>query len=92
MNKKELVKAIVAKSEYEISDAAVNDIVNCFIDTVKETVAKGEEVQLVGFGTFKVGERAERKCINPTTKEEMIVPACKVPKFKPGSAFKDCVK
>ncbi len=53
---------------------------------------KGEKVQLVGFGSFEVRERAERKGRNPQTREEIIIPASKVPVFKVGKALKDAVK
>lgn len=92
MNKAELVKAIVDKCGYEVTQSCVEDIVNTFIKVVKETVASGDKVQLIGFGTFETSKRAERKGKNPQTGEEMVIPACTVPKFKPGKAFKDAIK
>ena len=92
MNKTELVKEIVNECGYEVTQSCVEDIVNTFMNVVKDTVASGDKVQLIGFGTFESAKRAERICKNPQTGEEMTVPACTVPKFKPGQAFKDAVK
>ena len=92
MNKTELVKAIVAENSYSITQACAEEMVNSFINNVKNEVAAGNKVQLIGFGTFESAKRAERVCKNPQTGEEMTVPACTVPKFKAGKAFKDAVK
>ena len=62
-----------------------------FIDVVTEELTKGEKVQLVGFGTFEVAERAAREGINPLTKQPMSIRASKVPKFKAGKALKETV-
>ncbi|NLB19827.1 MAG: HU family DNA-binding protein, partial [Clostridium sp.] len=62
-----------------------------FLDTVVGTLEKGEKVQLVGFGTFEVRDRKERVGRNPRTKEEIQIPASKVPVFKPGKEFKTTV-
>ena len=92
MNKVELVKAIVGESKHNVTTVMAEEMVNSFINIVKNAVASGDKVQLVGFGTFEQTQRAERKCKNPQTGEEIIVPARKVPRFKPGKAFKDIVK
>ena len=92
MNKSELTKAIVAKSQYNLSNAVVEDVINCFINIVKDEVADGNKVQLIGFGTFEQGHRSERIGKNPQTGADMVIPSCNVPKFKPGQAFKDAVK
>lgn len=92
MNKTELAKAIVAENSYNITQACAEEMINSFIGTVKQEVAAGNNVQLIGFGTFTSAERAERTGRNPQTGAEMVIPACKVPKFKPGQAFKDAVK
>ena len=92
MNKVELAKAMAEKSQYNISAAVAEDMIICFMDTVKTEVGKGNPVQLIGFGTFTTSERAERKGKNPQTGAELVIPACTVPKFKPGQAFKDAVK
>lgn len=91
MNKSELAKAIAEKSQYNVSAAVAEDMVNAFINVVKDTVVDGGKVQLVGFGTFEKGHRAERTGKNPQTGEEITIPECDVPKFKPGKAFKDAM-
>ena len=90
MNKSELIDAIVAKSG--ASKAEAGKIVDAFIATVVETVAKGDEVRLIGFGTFGVSERAERTGRNPRSGESIKIPACKAPKFTAGAQFKAAVK
>ncbi|MBR1969861.1 MAG: HU family DNA-binding protein [Clostridia bacterium] len=90
MNKTELVAAIAAKAELSKKDA--EKALNAFIGTVEESLKKGEKIQLVGFGTFEVRERAARTCINPQTKAQVKVPASKVPAFKVGAALKNIVK
>ena len=92
MNKTELAKAIVNENSYSITQACAEEMLNSFMNIVKKEVAAGNKVQLIGFGTFESAERAERKGKNPKTGEELIIPACTVPKFKPGQAFKDAVK
>jgi DNA-binding protein HU-beta len=90
MNKQELVKAVAEKSG--VSQKDVDAVINGFIDTVKEQLAKQENVQLVGFGTFEVVERAERLARNPKTGEEVKVPAALAPKFKVGKGLKARLK
>lgn len=89
MNKTDLVSAIAAKSglSKKNSEAALN----AFIATVEETLKAEEKVVLVGFGTFEVRQRAERKGRNPQTKKEIIIPASKAPVFKAGKGLKDIV-
>ena len=89
MNKKEFIAAIAEKAEMTKVDT--EKVVNAFTEIVKEELNKGEKIQLVGFGSFEVSERAERKGRNPQTSEEIVIPACKVPKFKPGKSLKDAV-
>ncbi len=89
MTKAELV-AIMAK-EAGITKSAAEKALEAFINGVKGALARGDKVTLVGFGTFLVAERAERRGRNPQTKEEIVIPASKVPKFKPGKALKDLV-
>jgi DNA-binding protein HU-beta len=89
MNKAELVANIAAKSELSKKDA--EKALNAFIDSVQEALVKGDKVQLVGFGSFEVRERAARKGRNPQTKAEITIPASKAPVFKVGKAFKDVV-
>ena len=90
MNKAELVASIAEKSELSKKDAEKS--LNAFMESVQESLGEGEKVQLVGFGSFEVRQRAERKGRNPQTKEEITIPASKVPVFKVGKAFKDAIK
>ena len=90
MNKAELISAVAEKSELTKKDA--EKAVNSMISVITDTLAKGERVQLVGFGTFEVRDRAERKGRNPQTREEIVIPASKAPVFKAGKALKDSVQ
>ena len=83
MNKGELVAAIAAKAE--ISKAAAAKAIDAALDAVAEALKKGEAVQLVGFGTWKVAEKAARKGINPATKQIIDIAAKKAVKFKAGA-------
>lgn len=89
MNKKDLVEAIAAKAGISKKDA--DAALAAFVDTVTETLKKGDEIALVGFGSFKVSERAARTGINPRTKETINIAATKAPVFKAGKALKDAV-
>lgn len=89
MNKTELVAAVAEKAGISKKDA--DKAVAAVIDSVIATLKAGEKVQLVGFGTFEVRERAARKGINPLTKQEITIAASKNPVFKAGKAFKDAV-
>ena len=89
MNKPELIAAIAAKTGETKKDAEAT--LNAFVNVVSETLAKGDKVQLVGFGSFEVRKRAARKGRNPQTKEEIKIPASKAPVFKAGKALKDLV-
>lgn len=89
MNKTELVAAIAEKTELSKKDS--EKALKAFIDIVAEELQKGEKIQLVGFGTFEVAERAAREGRNPLTGEKMQINASKAPKFKAGKALKDAV-
>ena len=89
MNKTELIAAVAEKAELSKKDA--EKAVKAFTDAVSEELVKGGKVQLVGFGTFEVSERAAREGRNPSTGETMKIEACKAPKFKAGKALKDAV-
>ncbi len=89
MNKTELVAAVAERTELSKKDAEA--ALKAFTDVVAEELKKGEKVQLVGFGTFEVSERAARTGRNPQTGEEMTIAASKAPKFKAGKALKDIV-
>ena len=90
MNKTELVSVVSEKTEFSKKESA--QIVDALFASLEEALAKGEKVQLIGFGTFEVRERAARKGRNPQTGAEIEIPASKVPAFKPGKALKDAVK
>ena len=89
MNKTELIAAVAEKTglSKKDSDAAVAAVV----DAITESLVQGDKVQLVGFGSFEVKQRAARLGRNPKTKEELKIPASKVPVFKAGKALKDTV-
>lgn len=89
MNKTELVAAVAEQGEVSKKDA--EKVLKAFVDVVTEELKKGEKVQLVGFGTFEVSERAAREGRNPQTGETMKIEACKAPKFKAGKALKDAL-
>ena len=89
MNKTELVAAIAEQAELSKKDS--EKALKAFIDVVTEELKKGEKIQLVGFGTFEVTERAAREGRNPLTGEKMQIKASKAPKFKAGKALKDAV-
>lgn len=89
MNKSELITSMTEKSGLSKKDA--EKALNAFVESIQEALTNGDKVQLVGFGSFEVRERAERKGRNPQTKEEMIIPASKAPVFKAGKALKDSV-
>lgn len=89
MNKTELVAAMAEKTGLTKKDA--ENALKAFTDVVAEELVKGEKIQLVGFGTFEVTERAEREGRNPKSGEPMTIPASKSPKFKAGKALKDMV-
>ncbi|AMA64416.1 MAG: HU family DNA-binding protein [Kurthia gibsonii] len=90
MNKTELVNSVAEAAELSKKDAA--KAVESVFETIQEALAKGDKVQLIGFGNFEVRERAARKGRNPQTGEEIQIDASKVPAFKPGKALKDAIK
>lgn len=89
MNKSELIDAVASKTELSKKDS--EKAVNAVVDSVKAALAKGDKVQLVGFGTFEVRKRNARTGLNPQTKKAIKIPATKVPAFKAGKALKDAV-
>lgn len=89
MNKSELVDAIASESGLTKEQAA--KAVNAFTASVQGALERGDDVVLVGFGTFSVKERQARTGRNPQTKEEIQIPASKVPSFKAGKGLKDMV-
>lgn len=89
MNKTELIAAVAERAELSKKDAEA--AVNAFVDAVTESLKNGDKVQLVGFGTFEVKDRAARVGTKPGTTEQIEIPAAKVPAFKAGKALKDAV-
>ncbi|MGE5473698.1 MAG: HU family DNA-binding protein [Ignavibacteriales bacterium] len=89
MNKADLVTKISEKSKMSKKDS--EKVLNAFMDSIEEALKKGDKVQLVGFGSFEVRQRAARKGRNPQTKAEITIPASKAPVFKVGKALKDAV-
>ena len=89
MNKSELVDAIAAETKLSKKDTEA--FVKSFVDVVSKALKKGDDVALVGFGTFAVTKRAARTGHNPKTGETIKIAAAKTPKFKPGKGLKDLV-
>ena len=89
MNKTELIAAIAEQAEISKKDS--EKALKAFIDVVTEALKNDDKVQLVGFGTFEVSERAAREGRNPQTGKTMKIAACKAPKFKAGKALKDAI-
>ncbi|KZZ42541.1 MAG: HU family DNA-binding protein [Saccharospirillaceae bacterium] len=89
MNKSELIDAIAASAD--IPKAAAGRALDAMIDSIGGALKEGDQVALVGFGTFQVKERAARTGRNPQTGEPIEIKAAKVPSFKPGKALKDAV-
>lgn len=90
MNKKQLLTSMAEKSGLTQKDAEA--ALKAFIESIEEALANGEKVQLTGFGTFETRQRAERQGRNPSTGEEITIPASVVPAFKVGKNLKDKVK
>ncbi|MDM5155909.1 HU family DNA-binding protein [Bacillus sp. DX1.1] len=90
MNKTELIKNVAQTAEISQKEATV--VVQSVLESITNTLTTGEKVQLIGFGTFEVRERAARTGRNPQTGEEMQIAASKVPAFKAGKELKEAVK
>jgi len=89
MNKNELIAAVADKSG--LTKKETEKVLKAFTETVTEELKKGGKVQMVGFGTFEVSERAARDGRNPRTGEPMSIEASRSPKFKAGKALKDAI-
>ena len=89
MNKAELIDAVASSAD--LSKTSATQAVDAVVDTITESLRKGDSVTLVGFGTFEVRARAARMCRNPQTGEELQIKASKAPAFKAGKALKDAV-
>ncbi len=90
MNKAELVEKVA--QETGLTKAQIEKTLDACIDTVKKTVKKGDEVKLVGFGTFTKAKRKARTGRNPQTGKTIKIPAAWYPKFRPGAEFKTMVR
>ena len=90
MIKKELVQEIAEKTG--ATQKQVQHIVELFMNGITDAVSKGDKVTLMGFGTFEVRDRKEKRGTNPSTREPMTIPAQKVPAFRPSQQFKDLLK
>ncbi|MGQ5708769.1 HU family DNA-binding protein [Lactobacillus sp. PSON] len=90
INKAELTKQVATAADMKKTEA--DAAINAVFSAIEKALANGEKVQLIGFGSFEVRERAARKGRNPQTGAEITIPATKVPAFKPGKALKDAVK
>lgn len=89
MNKHELIDAVAAATGE--TKASVGETIDVILDVVTTTVTRGDTVQLIGFGSFSTGARAERAGRNPSTGETITIPAAKTVKFTAGKSFKDLV-
>ncbi len=89
MNKNELIAAVAESAGLSKTDGA--KAVDAFVSVVTKALKSGDEIRLVGFGTFAVTQRKATEGRNPRTGEKIKIKACKVPKFKPGKALKDSV-
>lgn len=90
MNKQQLIEKIAADTN--LSKAQTENILNCAFDHIKKTVKKGDDVKLVGFGTFTKSKRKARTGRNPQTGKPIKIPASWAPKFRAGAEFKEMVK
>jgi DNA-binding protein HU-beta len=90
VNKTDLIEKVA--QEADLSKAAAGRAVNAVFDSISDSLSKGEEVGIVGFGTFAVSERPARQGRNPQTGETIQIKATRVPKFKAGKNLKDSVK
>lgn len=90
MNKTQLVDAIAANTQ--LTKTSVEDVLNSALDLIKKSVKKGDDVTLVGFGTFTKSKRKARMGRNPQTGKEIKIPAATVPRFRAGKEFKDTLR
>ena len=90
MNKAQLIEAVAKATKMTTVDAET--VLNTALDTIKKSVKKGDDVTLIGFGTFTKSKRKARMGRNPQTGKEIKIPAMNVPKFRAGREFKDTVK
>ena len=89
MTKIEFVDAVAKETEWTKKDS--EEAINAVVKVITNALVAGEKLSIVGFGTFEVAERAAREGRNPQTGESLMIKACKMPKFKPGKAFKELI-
>lgn len=90
MNKAQLIESVAKQASVTKVDA--ENILNYTLDVIKKSVKKGDDVTLIGFGTFTKSKRKARTGRNPQTGKEIKIPAMTVPKFRPGREFKNAIK
>lgn len=90
MNKQQFIKAFAEKAQFTQKDAGI--AFEAMAETILETLQAGEKIQIAGFGTFGLKEKAEKEVVNNLTKQKVLIAACKVPTFKFGDSFKDAIK
>ena len=90
MNKAQLIDLIAQKTQFTKTDSET--VLDATLEVIRKAVAKGDEVKLVGFGTFSSTSRKQRTARNPRTGKSVEIPASKVPKFRPGKDFKEAVR
>ncbi len=90
MNKAELIEKVATKTK--LTKVQSEGVIDAALEIISKTVAKGDEVKLVGFGTFSMTSRRSRTGRNPKTGTKLVIPAARVPKFKPGKDFKELLK
>jgi DNA-binding protein HU-beta len=90
MNKSQLVETIAEQTQ--LTKTNIEEVLNTTIDLIKKSVKKGDDVTLVGFGTFTKSKRKARTGRNPQTGKEIKIPAMTVPRFRPGKEFKETVR
>ena len=90
MNKTQLVDAVA--KQVQLTKSSVEEILNMTIESIKKSVKKGDDVTLVGFGTFTKSKRKARMGRNPQTGKEIKIPAMTVPRFRPGKEFKSALR
>ena len=89
MNKTQLIEAVAAKTD--LTKKGAEAAVAAVLESIEDALVAGEKVQLIGFGTFEIKERAERIGRNPATGAEIKIAACKYPAFSAGKALKDAI-
>ena len=89
MNKAEFIEKLAKKTQ--LTKVQTESVLNATIELIQEAVSQGEEIKLVGFGTFDRAQRKERNGRNPKTGKNLVIPASQVPRFRPGKEFKSLV-